>query len=125
MLQGEHSAILLTLIKPPFFFKIFVLSIFEWLFTKGFTVKVYLTHSLHRYLVGINVGWRFAYLHTLFMYAGRMSEYARLPYFKYRNLTLVSELFPKLHAKWASMLEKLSLGLKLCKIQASLLGYRD
>ena len=30
MLQGEHSAILLTFIKPPFVIKIFVLSIFEW-----------------------------------------------------------------------------------------------
>ena len=31
MLQGEHSAILLTFIKLPFAIKIFVLSIFEWL----------------------------------------------------------------------------------------------
>ena len=38
MLQGEHSAILLTFIKLPFVIKIFVLSIFEWLFYKGFTV---------------------------------------------------------------------------------------
>ena len=30
MLQGEHSAILLTFIKLPFTIKIFVLSIFEW-----------------------------------------------------------------------------------------------
>ena len=30
--KGEHSAILLTFIKPPFAFKTFVLSIFEWLF---------------------------------------------------------------------------------------------
>ena len=37
MLQGEHSAILLT-IKLPFVIKIFVLSIFEWLFLTGFTV---------------------------------------------------------------------------------------
>ena len=29
MFQGEHSAILLTLIKLPFVFKTFVLSIFE------------------------------------------------------------------------------------------------
>ena len=29
----EHSAILLTFIKPPFVIKIFVLSIFEWLET--------------------------------------------------------------------------------------------
>ena len=38
MLQGEHSAILLTCIKLPFVIKIFVLSIFEWLFYTGFTV---------------------------------------------------------------------------------------
>ena len=30
MLQGEHSAILLTFIKLPFAIKTFVLSIFEW-----------------------------------------------------------------------------------------------
>ena len=30
MLQGEHSAILLTFIKLPLVIKIFVLSIFEW-----------------------------------------------------------------------------------------------
>ena len=38
MLQGEHSAILLTFIKLPFVIKIFVMSIFEWLFYTGFTV---------------------------------------------------------------------------------------
>ena len=37
-LQGEHSAILLTFIKPPFVMKIFVLSIFEWPLKTGFTV---------------------------------------------------------------------------------------
>ena len=39
MLQGEHSAILLTFIKLPFVIKIFVLSIFEWPFYTGFTVQ--------------------------------------------------------------------------------------
>ena len=39
MLQGEHSVILSTFIKLPFFFLIFVLSIFEWPFYKGFTVS--------------------------------------------------------------------------------------
>ena len=34
----EHSAILSTFIKLPFVFKIFVLSIFEWLLKTGFTV---------------------------------------------------------------------------------------
>ena len=38
MLQGEHSAILLTFIKLPIVIKIFVLSIFEWPFYTGFTV---------------------------------------------------------------------------------------
>ena len=38
MLQGEHSAILLTFIKLPFVIKIFALSIFEWPFNTGFTV---------------------------------------------------------------------------------------
>ena len=39
MLQGEHSAILSTFIKLPFVIKIFVLSIFEWLFYTDFTVS--------------------------------------------------------------------------------------
>ena len=38
MLQGEHSAILLTFIKLPFVNKIVVLSIFEWPLKTGFTV---------------------------------------------------------------------------------------
>ena len=38
MLQREHSAILLTLIKLPFVIKICVLYIFEWPFYTGFTV---------------------------------------------------------------------------------------
>ena len=38
MLQGAHSAILLTFIKLPFFIKIFVLFIFEWPFYTGVTV---------------------------------------------------------------------------------------
>ena len=38
MLQGEHSAILLTFIKLPFVFKTFVLSIFEWLLKTGFSL---------------------------------------------------------------------------------------
>ena len=39
MLQREHSAILSTFIKLPFVIKIFVLSIFEWLFDTGFTLQ--------------------------------------------------------------------------------------
>ena len=38
MLQGEHSAILSTFIKLPFVIKIFVSSIFKWLFYIGLTV---------------------------------------------------------------------------------------
>ena len=36
MLQGEHSAILSTLIKLPFVIKIVVLFMFEWPFYTGF-----------------------------------------------------------------------------------------
>ena len=39
MFQGEHSAILFAFIKLPFVIKIFVLSIFEWTFYIGFTVR--------------------------------------------------------------------------------------
>ena len=39
MLQGEHSAILLTFIKLPFVIKFFVLSIFEWPVYTDFTVS--------------------------------------------------------------------------------------
>ena len=38
MLQGEHSALLSTLIKLPFSIKTFVLSIFKWQLKTGFTV---------------------------------------------------------------------------------------
>ena len=38
MLQGEHSAILSTFNKLPFFVKTFVLSIFKWPLKTGFTV---------------------------------------------------------------------------------------
>ena len=38
MLQGEHSALLLTFIKLPSVIKIFVLSFFEWPLKTGFTV---------------------------------------------------------------------------------------
>ena len=37
MLQGEHSALLLTFITLPFVIKIFVLSIFEWPLKTGLT----------------------------------------------------------------------------------------
>ena len=35
MLQGEHSAILSTIIKLPFVFKVFVFLFFEWTFYGG------------------------------------------------------------------------------------------
>ena len=38
MLQGEHSAILLTFIKLPFVIKIFILSFFAWPFYTGINV---------------------------------------------------------------------------------------
>ena len=38
MLQGEHSAILLTFVKLSVAIKTFVFSIFEWPFYTGFTV---------------------------------------------------------------------------------------
>ena len=47
MLQGEHSAILLTFIKLPFVIKIFVFSIFEWSFYTGFTVELSLDGPLY------------------------------------------------------------------------------
>ena len=40
MLQVEHSAILLTFIKLPFVFKVFVLSIIDWPFNTGITVLI-------------------------------------------------------------------------------------
>ena len=47
MLQGEHSAILLTFNKLPFVTKIFVLSFFEWPLKTGFSVTpIYLANSL-------------------------------------------------------------------------------
>ena len=46
MLQGEHSAILLTCIQLPFVIKIFVLSIFVWPFYTGFTVHTILDYKM-------------------------------------------------------------------------------
>ena len=55
MLQGEHSAILLTFIKLPFVIKIFVLCIFGWPFYTGFTVvcRVVLLYSVN----WVSVNW--------------------------------------------------------------------
>ena len=54
--KGKHSAILSTIIKVPFVIKTFVLSIFEWPSSTGFTVvvKVHfanLSVALHTHLV--------------------------------------------------------------------------
>ena len=54
MPQGEHSAILSTFIKLPFFIITFVLSIFEWPLKTGFpvVVKVFcVSSSRYRWLV--------------------------------------------------------------------------
>ena len=45
MLQGEHSAILLTFIKLPYVIKIFVMTIFEWPFYTGFTVFSFIQYA--------------------------------------------------------------------------------
>ena len=42
----EHSAILSTFIKLPFVFKLFNLSIFEWLLKTGFTVAAIRNESM-------------------------------------------------------------------------------
>ena len=47
MLQGEHSAILLTFIKLPVVIKTSVLSIFEWPFYTGFTVPIDTGNMIH------------------------------------------------------------------------------
>ena len=49
MLQGEHSAILSTLIKLPIAFKTFVLPIFEWPLKTGFTVYQLLTPFAYKH----------------------------------------------------------------------------
>ena len=51
---SKHSAILLTFIKQPFVIKIFVLSIFEWLFYTGFTVLHFITADPFITLTNIN-----------------------------------------------------------------------
>ena len=46
MLQGAHPAIFSTFIKLPFVIKIFVLSIYEWLFYAGFTLLQFYPSTL-------------------------------------------------------------------------------
>ena len=50
MLQGEHSAILLTFIKLPIVIKIFVFVYFEWPFYTGSTVML-LYLSVYEYVL--------------------------------------------------------------------------
>ena len=76
MLQGEHSAILSTIIKLPFFIKIFVLSIFEWPLKTGFTVFKYWLCIHRKWFHGPNSNYGFLnekqinsfliYLHTCY-----------------------------------------------------------
>ena len=55
--QREHSAILSTLIKPPFVIKAFVSSIFEWSLKTVFTVYLKVcAHGCDRALVLIASG---------------------------------------------------------------------
>ena len=65
MLQGEHSAILLTFIKLPFVIQIFVLSFFEWLLKTGFTVLTTYMYFLCCGVRRIAVRWIFIKLDFL------------------------------------------------------------
>ena len=59
MLQGEHSAILLAFIKPPFAFKTFILSIFEWALKTDFTVySSFQSVCCHYFAESINFGMK-------------------------------------------------------------------
>ena len=58
MLQGEHSAILLTFSKVPFVINILVLSIFEWPLKTGFTVVSYSYISLARLHHSLSVSFQ-------------------------------------------------------------------
>ena len=70
MLQGEHSAILLTFIKQPCVIKNFVLFIFGWPFYTGFTIC--LKHASAAIAVGLDVNLSvraFIYFHIFCMQA--------------------------------------------------------
>ena len=59
MLKGEHSAILSTFIRLPFIIKIFILSIFEWPFYKGFTIRLsVLSQVIIQLCVKVKIGER-------------------------------------------------------------------
>ena len=55
MLQGEHSAILLSFIKLPFAIKVFVLSFFERPFNTGFTVALLCSAFRHDGALGVSI----------------------------------------------------------------------
>ena len=50
MLQGEHSAVLLTFIKLPFVIKIFILSIFEWLFYTVLILEIMYLYAVRMFV---------------------------------------------------------------------------
>ena len=93
MLQGEHSAILLTFIKLPFVIKILDLSIFEWPLKTGFTVFSISLVCLTKLSLFLGSGIDTIYLS---LYTARSSfEYYRQVYFVH------SGLLTGLSASWA------------------------
>ena len=74
MLQGEHSAILLTFIKLPFAIKIFALTVFEWPFYKGFTVHV-LGNKIHTFILS---QWSFKVGYILSQFSAVFTTYITL-----------------------------------------------
>ena len=59
MLQGEHSAILLTFIELPFVIKVFVLSFFEMLLKTCFTVLTTCMYFLFCRVCRLTIRWIF------------------------------------------------------------------
>ena len=100
--KREHSAILSTFIKQPVVIKIFVLSIFEWLFYTGFTVLI--PHAQNADIASKVEGQTFnlsLHQHPYFVYASSegsgktvwmwrlIQALATCHYDKYQNLTWV------------------------------------
>ena len=79
MLQGEHSAILLTFIKLSFVIKIFVFVFFEWLLKTCFTV---LTTNMYFLFCGVRrlAVRQYFYLSEIFSQLERMSPLGPLPW---------------------------------------------
>ena len=78
MLQGEHSAILLTFIKPPFVIKIFVLSIFEWLLKTGFSICVTSLNVHAQLSSGLIVALKLNLLLSIHMHSENFGKPARI-----------------------------------------------